>query len=251
MTDFEPAERLWIDRFGNLRNVIRQEMIGRQLAANLPSPGTVLDVGCGQGEHLLRLMDAGWQATGFDKSIELLDLFNQASLERGHQPETVVGPFGELSTAIGRRTFDLVCAHGLLMYLPDSRNAIAALGKHVAKDGRLSITVRNGDALAWKPGLRQDWQQAMAAFDSLDYINDLGLPARAHRLQDISDYLADTGFEVAAWFGVRVFHEGTSPDATVPDAQTLAALLDAEEKAGATDPYRHLGGQLHIVASRR
>ncbi len=49
MTRFTPAESSWIERLGNLRNVIRQEMITRQLAPLVADGMTVLDVGCGQG----------------------------------------------------------------------------------------------------------------------------------------------------------------------------------------------------------
>ena len=40
----------WLDRLGNVRNVVRQEMISRQLDKHLPEPpARVLDVGAGQG----------------------------------------------------------------------------------------------------------------------------------------------------------------------------------------------------------
>jgi S-adenosylmethionine-dependent methyltransferase len=51
MNGFDTAEGRWIDHLGTLRNVVRQEIIARQLA-DLVRPGMhVLDVGCGQGTH--------------------------------------------------------------------------------------------------------------------------------------------------------------------------------------------------------
>jgi S-adenosylmethionine-dependent methyltransferase len=40
----------WLDRLGHVRNVVRHEMITRQLERHLPEPpARVLDVGAGQG----------------------------------------------------------------------------------------------------------------------------------------------------------------------------------------------------------
>src|SRR5271169_2863575 len=46
----------WLGRLGNVRNVVRQEMISRQLDRHLPKhPARVLDVGAGQGTQSIRL----------------------------------------------------------------------------------------------------------------------------------------------------------------------------------------------------
>jgi hypothetical protein len=52
---------------------------------------------------------------------------------------------------------------------------------------------------------------------------------------------------VDAWYGVRVFTDGVTPE-TLPDDDTLELCLRAEEEAGRSDPYRRLASQLHIVA---
>jgi protein-L-isoaspartate O-methyltransferase len=50
----------WLDGLGNVRNVVRQEMIARQLDKHLPEPAArVLDVGAGQGTQFIRLARAG------------------------------------------------------------------------------------------------------------------------------------------------------------------------------------------------
>jgi len=74
MSSFERGESRWIDRLGNLRNVIRQELIARQLSPEVRNGMTVLDVGCGQGTQALRLASAGCRVIGVDPSEELLKL---------------------------------------------------------------------------------------------------------------------------------------------------------------------------------
>ncbi|GAA2151988.1 hypothetical protein [Humibacillus xanthopallidus] len=57
---FLPGQDAWLQRLGNLRNVVRQEVVARQLAPHLPAPpATVLDVGAGQGTQALRLAALG------------------------------------------------------------------------------------------------------------------------------------------------------------------------------------------------
>jgi hypothetical protein len=49
-TAFTAAERNWQRRLGKLRDAVRQELVTRQLGAELPPPPVpVIDLGCGQG----------------------------------------------------------------------------------------------------------------------------------------------------------------------------------------------------------
>ncbi len=82
----------------------------------------------------------------------------------------------------------------------------------------VSLLVRNGDALAMRPGLRGDWAVCAVAFGSVTYSNRTGVTARADRLAELP-----------------------------PDAD---ALLACEEQAGRTDPYRQVAALLHVIARR-
>src|SRR5207244_996496 len=55
-TAFTAGERNWQARLGKLRDVMRQELVARQLAGELPpAPVRIIDLGCGQGTQALRL----------------------------------------------------------------------------------------------------------------------------------------------------------------------------------------------------
>jgi 2-polyprenyl-3-methyl-5-hydroxy-6-metoxy-1,4-benzoquinol methylase len=250
MAGFAAGERRWIERLGGLRNTIRQEVIARQLAERVAPGSTVLDVGCGQGTQALRLAERGCTVTGVDPSAELLAHFERDAARAGLRVEAIAGRVEALRDAVGDRRFDVVTAHGLLMYLPDTRAALAALAERVAAAGLLSVTFRNGHALALRPALRRDWAGALRALDADAYVNELGVEAAAHRLDAIEATLAALGFRIEQWFGVRVFNDAVPSDAPVPGDAELAALLDAEEQAGCRDPYRWLASQLHVIATR-
>lgn len=247
MNGFADVESTWAARLGTLRNVVRQHLVRTQLRQHLDGVTTVLDVGCGQGTQAIELAAHGLQVVGVDPSDNLLAQAHHAALARGCTLTTLRGGIDDLERLVPSRTFDLVCAHGLLMYLPDAQVAVRQLAARTSPGGLLSFTVRNGDALAYRPGIRGDWTAALQALDADTYTNELGAHASAHRLEDVRRWCRDLGLTIDAWYGVRVFTDGVDPD-TVPDQDTLAACLRAEEEGGRRDPYRRLASQLHILA---
>lgn len=249
MTTFDAVEHVWFERLGTLRNVVRQHVIREQLRCHTDGVTTVLDVGCGQGTQTLELARGGHRVTGVDPSAELLaQMTTRAALE-GCAIEALQGTLDEVEALVAGRVFDLVCAHGLLMYLPDAPAGLAALTARVARGGLLSVTFRNGDALAYRPGLRGQWREALVAFQSSHYVNELGANAHAHRLAEVVRWCENLGLTVESWYGVRVLTDGR-PNDEMPDPDTLSDCLAAELEAGGRDPYRHFGSQVHVIARR-
>lgn len=253
---FGAGEERWRAGLGTLRQVVRQELITRQLAAHLPPGGTVrvLDAGCGQGTQLLRLARYGCEVTGVDASPGLLaDLaaaLAQEPPEVRARVTTVHADLAGLAAAVAPAAFDVVLCHGVLMYFPAPEPLLGELAAVLAPGGILSLLVRNGDALAMRPGLLGDWAAARRGFDDVAYGNRIGVTARADRLADLTAALAARGLAARAWYGVRVFTDLAAADAPVPAGPELAALLACEERAGTTDPYRQVAALLHVIATR-
>jgi hypothetical protein len=134
------------------------------------------------------------------------------------------------------------------MYSADPAPVLSAIARVTAPGGVVSLLVRNGDALAMRPGLLGDWAVCAEAFDSDRYPNRIGVTARADRLGDLTDRLAGQGLQVTAWYGVRVFTDTAVDDAEPPP--DLPTLLACEERAGHTDPYRQVAALLHLIARR-
>lgn len=250
MRSFSDVESVWSGRLGNLRNAVRQHVVREQLHTHLDGVETVLDVGCGQGTQAVELAVRGLQVTGVDPSADLLEQVAETARARGAVVDAVRGKVEDLDRLFTGRVFDLVCAHGLLMYLPDARSAVAALAARARVDGLVSFTVRNGDALAYRPGVRGQWRAALESFDATTYVNELGAPARAQRLEEVLSWCRELSLEVERWYGVRVLTDGLAPD-VLPDPEVLDECLAAEVEAGRRDPYRWFGSQFHIIARRR
>jgi SAM-dependent methyltransferase len=253
---FAAGEEQWRARLGSLRQVVRQEVVARQVAAQLPDvpPRRVLDVGCGQGTQALLLARRGHLVTGLDSSARLLDDFRAALAAEPAQVadrvRLVLGDAEAMAGLFAPSSFDVVLCQGVLMYFPDPDPMLDALAQVVAPGGFVSLLVRNGDALAMRPGLLGDWDGVGKAFDGESYVNRIGVTARPDRLADLTAALARRQLTVSRWYGVRVFTDTVSSDTPVPDEATLAAILGFEERAGRTDPYRHVAALLHLIAVR-
>lgn len=253
---FAAGEGQWRARMGTLRQVVRQELVARQLAAELPdvTPLRVLDVGCGQGTQALLLARRGHLVTGLDSSPQLLADFRAAAdSEPGGLSDRVrlVQADAEQVTGLfAPSSFDVVLCQGVLMYFTDPDPLLDAIARVVAPGGIVSLLVRNGDALALRPGLLGDWDAVGRAFDRDVYVNRIGISARADRREDLIAALASRGMSVRRWYGVRVFTDTVASDAEPPDPVTLDKILRSEERAAATDPYRQVAALLHLIAVR-
>ncbi|MBL1105998.1 methyltransferase domain-containing protein [Streptomyces sp. 5-8] len=224
----------------------------------------VLDVGMGRGTQALRLARLGHQVTGVEQDTAMIAAARQAVAQ---EPEGIRERV-RLVQSDGQDTgvhflpgsFDVVLCHGVLMYVEEPDPLVAGLARMLAPGGLLSLLVRNGDALAMRPGLGGDWAGALAAFDTTAHVprprtdSDAGIPvrlrpdARADRLAALTATLAGIAAPLHAWYGVQVFTDTVADAAPVPD--DVETLLAAEERAGRTDPYRRVAALLHLCGVR-
>jgi S-adenosylmethionine-dependent methyltransferase len=252
-TAFTAGEQDWQARLGKLRDVVRQELVARQLERELPpAPVRIIDLGCGQGTQALRLARRGYDVTGVDASADLLAWFGR---DLAAEPAAVRsrvrverGLIEDYAERAGFSRYRVALCHGVLMYSADPEPVLRGIAAATAPGGMVSLLVRNGDALAMRPGLLGDWAACAEAFGSDRYQNRIGVAARADRLAGLTGRLAGHGLTVTGWYGVRVFTDA-APDSAEPPAD-LQTLLDCEERAGRTDPYRQVAALLHLIAQR-
>jgi S-adenosylmethionine-dependent methyltransferase len=260
---FSGGRPAWLGRLDNVRNVVRQEMISRQLDRHLPRhPVRVLDVGAGQGTQSIRLARAGHHVVAVEPDPDMRAAFRAALADEPGQVRGRVllrdGSIGSLAAVTGGELYDIVLLLGVLMYLPASGPVLAELAAHVAPGGFMAVAVRTTTSALWRPAARQDWHAALAALAEHDtaqvegrdmrYINEIGTPARADDLEKLTAAAAADGLELENWYGVRIAVDMAELDPPPPsDPGQLAALLDVEERLGATDPYRQLGQLAHLI----
>lgn len=208
---------------------------------------------------------AGHQVLAVEPDLGMRNIFLAAL---GAEPAEVQdrvtlreGSAGGLAAVTGGEVYDAVLLLGVLMYLQASEPVIAELAAHVAPGGFLALAARTTTSALWRPAARQDWQAALAAFDERDlalaegrdmrYMNEIGAPARADELGALISAATAHRLMLENWYGVRIAVDPEELDPAPPsDARELAALLDVEERLGATDPYRQLGQLAHLILRR-
>jgi hypothetical protein len=109
----------------------------------------------------------------------------------------------------------------------------------------LSLLEKNSDALAVRPGLRGDYREAVRVLDDPVAAGNLGIPNRSYPIDRWRAWLAETGWRVDSWAGVRFFSD-LGPDDL--DAEAFEALLELERRAGRREPYRSLARLVQFIA---
>ena len=249
---FDPGVDAWLDGLGLVRDRVRQELVHRQLVAHLPAgpePLLVLDAGCGQGTQAIELARLGYRVVGVDLSATLLEAAQAAASDehddvRGRL-SFVTGDLLDLDDGHAQR-YDLVCCHGVAMYLPSLAGTARALVRACRPGGLISILTRNRAGIAMRAGMTGDWSAALEAFDARHYDNRLGITSvRADEPDEVQVALNAAGATVEAWYGVRLFsdHWGQRPP-----GRDFADLVAVEAEAGRRDPFRSVAALTHTIA---
>ncbi len=109
------------------------------LARRLPPSSTILDVGCGGGELLLKLQQDGF------RDLTGVDPFLDTTIDHGGD---LVIHKRNLAEMEGE--WDLVMLHHSLEHMPDPRGVFAQLQSRIKPGGKLLIRVPVADCQAWK-----------------------------------------------------------------------------------------------------
>lgn len=183
---FAPRRRtgagMAIRRLRNRLAIAPQGAAGRAVAAlrphaatpwfarmSLPRTARILDVGCGAGDLLVDLAEAGFE------SLVGIDAF----VARSHEPVPGVRVLrATLGDVAGE--FDLVMFHHSLEHMPDQRGALDATVRVLAPGGWCLVRVPLVSSRAWQT-YREHWVQIDAprhyVLHSMDSLRQLGTAA--------------------------------------------------------------------------
>jgi len=244
--------------YASAKGRVRTYVIHQQLLEHLPAPpGPVLDVGGGAGHQSFPLAQAGYDVTLLDPSPAMLDKAQQRLQglpDEARSRVTLVEANGETADeAVQGRRFAGVLCHGVLGYLERPEPLVEQVCRCTQDGGLVSIMTGNAAAMAVRPALERRWDDALASFDAREEIGVLGLPTRAHHVEELSDLLRGNGVTPESWYGVWHFVDwldlsGSSVDPG--DVGQLHAAAAVELEAGRRDPYRRLSRIFHLVGRK-
>lgn len=140
--------------------------------------GTLLDIGCGNGEYLLRLRSIGWNCKGVEFNDKAVSICREHGLDIFH---------GDLKSAnFASGSFDFVSAHHLLEHVPDPHELVGEIARILKPGGTLLIRTPNSNALgrAW---FGNDW-----------YANDVPRHLFLYSGHDLERLASDHGLTLIA-----------------------------------------------------
>jgi S-adenosylmethionine-dependent methyltransferase len=248
------AERFVEGHYRSLRGRVRTHVIHEHLRHHLPpAPGRVVDVGGGAGNQSIPLARLGYEVTIVDPSAEMLRRAGERLAEEDDAVSArvrLVEARGEDAPGVlGGAGFDGVLCHGVLMYLDDPVDLVGALCRLTGTGGVLSIVAKNVEVMAVRHAHEGDWAAALAAFGSDRQVNGLGVDTRGDHVDALSEAIAGHGVDPVAWYGVRLFTDGWTPERPATDQEEL--VLEVELEASRRDPYRRLSRLFHLLGRRR
>ena len=237
---------------GNLGQIVRRELLARQLDAHLPPPpARILDVGGGAGQQSMPLAKAGYGITILDTSAQMLEEARRRLEREGERVRRRVrlvrGDGEALPGVLGAAPFDAALCHGVVMYLEDPGPMIRGLAAAVRPGGVVSVLAKNGAALAVRPALKGSYREALDLLGVDRATGGLGVVTRGDTVEGLSGIFEGAGLVVERWYGVRVFtdHLGDRPP-----GDDLPDVLELEWEAGRVDPYRSVARLVHIVGRK-
>jgi S-adenosylmethionine-dependent methyltransferase len=217
-----------------------------------PPPLALVDVGGGAGTQSIPLAREGYAVTIVDSSAAMLERAERRLADEDAavaRRVLLVEARGEdAPSVLDGAVFGGVFCHGVLMYLDDPEPLVDALCALTEPRGLLSIVAKNVEVMAMRHVHEGDWAAALAAFDCERQVNGLGLDTRGDDVEALSAMIAERGVEPLAWYGVRLFTDGWSPDRPATDPEDL--VLEAELRASQRDPYRRLSRLFHLLGRR-
>lgn len=155
------------------------------------SPGTALDLGCGEGADAIWLAQRGWQVTAVDISSAALAVAAELATAAG---ATISWARHDLEATFPAGTFDLVASAYLQSPVALGRAAILRRATAAVRPGGLLVVIGHAGPPSWaSPGHGTDHPSAAEVLAALDLGGGWRVERCADVVRDVRDPDGDPG----------------------------------------------------------
>lgn len=215
----------------------------------------VLDAGGGSGHFAVPLAGLGHRVTVVDPSPNALFALERRAAEEGvgERVQGVQGDAHGLLDVAERGGYDAVLCHGVLEYVDDPadsvRNAVAALRP---EGGTLSVLAAGLGGAVLARALAGHFTEARHALEDPDGRWGGADPMpRRFTAEYLGELLGETGLDVGAVHGVRIFSDLVPGSLVDSEPQATEALAQLEAAAAELPAFHSVASQLHVLAELR
>ena len=233
MSDWNPIAGEWHELWGGFAAPVQREIIA---AAGIGPSTRVLDVGCGSGEFLAMLREAGAIPSGVDPAEGMVELAAEHGDARVGEAERL--PFDDAS-------FDVVTAVNAFQFADDPINALAEFARVLVPGGLIAIA-------NWAEAAQNDIdtiERALSEEDDDESESKLRLPGGQQELLEAFGLeVVATGLVTAPWHAPDddILVRGVLLGEDADGQQRLATTVKK-----AAEPYRTATGGYELSNALR
>ncbi len=255
LSPFDQHMRRWTDEQQTPWSQLKYALTHANLQRHIGSaPLRILDAGGGNGLDAIPLAQDGHRVDLIDASPSMLAhaTTNAAAAHVADRISLHHGEIVPLATQMPRATFDLVLCHNVLQYVPDVATLLDALGAPLKADGVLSLISINRYSVPYQAAFLD--ADLTTAYAKLNQPNDAArifqTPMQVYTPEELSTLLAQHGYRVIAYYGIRCICDYWGDNDRKSDPATFAQLQRLEFALTDRHPYNLLARYLHIIATR-
>lgn len=204
----------------------------------------VLDAGGGMGQVARWLAARGHEIVLCDLSAEMLAQAERENIATGLQNRISLlhSPIQNLPQLLPDRQFDLILLHGVIEWMAEPAEAIAAVAPMLRSAGSMSLLFFNRNKLFLKWGINGQVESALS-----------GKPRKAQKLTPttliseswLRQILADHQLELFSKAGIRIFHRFFTRQ--LVSAVDFADAIRLEQHYCHEEPFASLGEHTHFI----
>lgn len=243
------AKRFKKNIYGSQKGELRKQILWSHMQEYLPlkdkSPLKIIDLGCGEAPFAEQLLTMGHHLTLCDMSQDMIEAAKARLNEHPafDQVKFVQGPLQEISAQI-EGLYDIVMAHAVIEWIPESDELFDVISELLADNGYLSLMFYNRNSLLFRNMQLGNWRRVKN-----EWLRGRGkktlTPINPQDPESVYAQCAKHQLSILSRAGVRVFYDYLDRDAARSD---ISILFEMEQRYSRQEPFLSMARYIHVIS---